>query len=138
MVAAYNAKAQDVAFVVEDLEALHAVGCGESGDDVDLPEGSDTAISEDDMATLDEMLVSLRIVEAPDNGPHFGDRGIDLLDDSGAALILSDRVCVVAHHRLWHLGGARSALNWLHLLGLLVARHGCTIIAVVDSVKQER
>lgn len=67
VVAAYRAKAQDVAFDVEDLEPLHVAGYGESGDDVDLPEVSNTLVSEHDMAALDETLVSLRVrvVEAP-------------------------------------------------------------------------
>lgn len=65
VVPADNAEADDVALVVEDLEALGAPAGGEAGDDVDLAEGAHVAVSDDDVAALDEVLVGLRVVEAP-------------------------------------------------------------------------
>ena len=102
-----HAEAEDVALVVEDFEALGAVGRGEAGDDVDLAESADISIANNDVATLDEVLVGLWIVEAADDGPDGGDRGGDLLDDGGAALIGADDVGVVAWHSVGDLGGAR-------------------------------
>lgn len=65
VVPADNAEADDVALVVEDLEALGAPAGGEAGDDVDLAEGAHVAVSDDDVAALDEVLVGLGVVEAP-------------------------------------------------------------------------
>ena len=91
-----DAEAKDVTLIVEDLKALGAVLCGEAGDDVYLTESADIAIADDDMATLHEVLVSLRIIEAADDRPDGGDGSGDLLYDGGAALVGADGVCVVA------------------------------------------
>ena len=64
VVPAHDAEADDVALVVEDLEALGAPGSGQAGDDVNLPERADVAVPADDMAALHEVLVGLRVVEA--------------------------------------------------------------------------
>lgn len=98
VVAADHAEAEDVALVVEEVEALGADGGGEAGDDVDFTEGADVAVAEDDVAALDEVLVGLRVVEAADDGPDEGDGGGDLLDDGGAALVGGHGVGVVASH----------------------------------------
>ncbi|PON94339.1 hypothetical protein TorRG33x02_098130, partial [Trema orientale] len=73
-----------VALVVEDLEALGAVVRREAGDDLDLAEGPDVAVADDDVAALDEVLVGLGVVEPPDDRPDGGDGGGDLLDHGGA------------------------------------------------------
>ena len=105
VVAADHAEADNVALVVEDVEALGADGGGEAGDDVDLAEGPDVAVAEDDVAALDEVLVGLRVVEAPHDGPDGGDRGGDLLDHGGAALLRGHHVGVVPGHRVGNNSG---------------------------------
>lgn len=107
MVAADHAETDNVALVVENLEALRAYGGGEARDDSDLTEGSDVAVAEDDVAALDEVFVGLGIVEAADDGPDGGDRGGDLLDDGGAALVWGDSVGVVASDGVGDGGGWR-------------------------------
>ena len=52
VVAADDAEADDVALVVEDLQALGAVVGGEAGDDLDLAEGADGAVADDDVTAL--------------------------------------------------------------------------------------
>ena len=102
-----DAEADDMALVVEDLEALGA-GLGvEAGDDVDLPEGTDGDGDVDDVAALDEVLVGLGVVEAADHGPHSGDRGGNLLDRGGAALVGANIVSVLTRDGVRHRGGAR-------------------------------
>lgn len=96
MVAAYNAETDNVSLIVKDLKSLGATRGGETGDDADLPDGANVAVAVDDMAALDEVLVSLRLVEAADDGPDGGDGGGDVLDDGGAALVGADGVGVVA------------------------------------------
>ena len=100
VVAADHAEADDVALVVEDVEALGADGGREAGDHADLAEGPDIAVAEDDVAALDEVLVGLRVVEAPHDGPHGGDRGGDLLHHGGAALVRGHDMGVVPSHRV--------------------------------------
>ena len=53
VVPAHHAEPDDVALVVEDLEALGAAGGGKAGDDVDHPDGADAPIAVDDVAALD-------------------------------------------------------------------------------------
>ncbi|CAL5388853.1 unnamed protein product [Camellia sinensis] len=93
-----------MALVVEDLEALGAVGGGEAGDDVHFPESSDPAVAVDDVAALDEVFVGLGVVEAAEDGPDGGDWGGDLLDHSGAALVGSYGVGVEAGYGVWSGG----------------------------------
>ena len=100
-----DAEAKDVTLIVEDLEALGAVLRGQTGDDVYLTESADIAIANDDMATLDEVLVSLRIIEAADDRPDGGDGSSDLLYDGGAALVGTDGVYVVACDGVRYGGG---------------------------------
>ena len=108
MVAADHAEGDDVAAVIEEVEALGADGGGEAGDDADLAEGADCgAVAEDEVAGLDEVLVGLGVVEAADDGPHGGQRGGDLLDNGGAALVGGNGVGVVTGH-----GGRDSRRTW--------------------------
>ncbi|KAL4296625.1 hypothetical protein GQ457_12G008340 [Hibiscus cannabinus] len=92
MVSTHDAEAENVTLVVEDLEALRAPCRGESRDDVDFTKGTDFTVSDDDVAALDKVLVSLGVIEATDNGPDGGDWGRDLLYDGGATLVWTDEV----------------------------------------------
>ena len=74
---------------------------------MDLPEGADIAVANDDVAALDKVLVRLGVVEAADDRPHGGDRSADLLHDGGAALVGPDDVGVLARHSVGDLHGAR-------------------------------
>lgn len=67
VVPTYDAEADDVLFLVQNLEALCAVGGGEAGDNVDLTEGADFAVADEEVAALDEVLVGLWVVEAADD-----------------------------------------------------------------------
>jgi hypothetical protein len=80
VVAADDAEAQDVAVVVEDLEALGAGGGREARDDGDLADAADGgAVAGLQVAGLDEVLVALRAGEAPHDGPHSGERRVHAL-----------------------------------------------------------
>ncbi|KAL6998452.1 hypothetical protein U1Q18_008579 [Sarracenia purpurea var. burkii] len=107
VVATDDAEADDVPLVVEDLEALGAVRGGEAGDEVDFPNGADSAVAVDEVAALDEVLVRLWVVEAADDGPDGGDWSGDLLHRGGAALGGANGVGVVTAYGIWHRGGAR-------------------------------
>ena len=51
-------------------------------------EGADvTAVAVNDVATLDKVLVGLRVIETPDDGPDGGDRRVDGLDHDRATLV---------------------------------------------------
>lgn len=83
-----DAEADDMSLVVEDIETLGGARGGEAGDDVNLTEATDVStVSADDAAAFKEVFVSLRVVEAADDGPYGGDRGGDLLYDGGATLV---------------------------------------------------
>lgn len=69
---------------------------------MDLSKTAHVAITIDDVATLQEMLVGLRVVEAADKGPDGGDGGGDGLDHGGAALGGSHLVCVVPENFFRH------------------------------------
>lgn len=101
MVPADDAEADDVSLVVEDLEALGAGPRGEAGDHVDLSESADVAVSDYDLAALEEVLVGLGVVEAADDGPDGGDGGGDGLGHRGAALVGAHRVGVVVDGVVW-------------------------------------
>lgn len=107
VIAADHAEANDVALVVQDVEALGADGGREAGDHAHLPERAHIAVAQDDVAALHEVLVGLRVVEAPHHGPHGGDGRRDLLHNGGAALVRRHRVDVVACHRVGDGGGGR-------------------------------
>lgn len=67
MVPTNDAEADNVSLVIEDLESLPTVSGGEAGDDVDFPEGTHVAVTDDDLAALEEMFVRLWVVEAADD-----------------------------------------------------------------------
>ena len=54
---------------------------------MDLAEGLDIVVAENDVAALDKVLIALQVVEAPHDGPHCGGRGVDLLHHGGAPLV---------------------------------------------------
>ncbi|BAT84031.1 uncharacterized protein HKW66_Vig0115240 [Vigna angularis] len=118
VIAADHAEANDVALVVEDVEALGADGGREAGDHAHLAERADVAVSQDDVAALHEVLVGLWVVEAPHHGPHGGDRRRDLLHHGGAALVRGHRVDVVAGHHVWDRSGGRRERGIRHFFGL--------------------
>ncbi|KAF9665277.1 hypothetical protein SADUNF_Sadunf16G0105900 [Salix dunnii] len=100
-----NAKTNDMSFIVEDLEAFGAVGSWEARYNVDFTESAHVTVSEDDVAALDEMLVSLRVIEPANDRPYGGDWGSDLLYHRRAALVGANSVGVEARHGLWNWGG---------------------------------
>jgi len=129
VVPADDAEADDVALVVEDLEALGAPRCGEAGDDVDFPERPDVAVASNDVTALHEVLVGLRVVKAPHDGPHGGHRGGDLLHHCRAALVFSHRVTVVTRH------GVRHRLKGLHEERIMTVSGGG--VGAVDQVEEK-
>ncbi|KAH7553899.1 hypothetical protein JRO89_XS12G0073600 [Xanthoceras sorbifolium] len=135
MVASHDAKADDVALVIEDLEPLGAALGGEAGDDVNLAEAANADVAAvDDAAALDEVLVPLRVVEPTDHGPDGCDGSRDLLDYGGVALVGPHCVNMVSRDAVGDLRGARDGLPPLELL--LADRGGRG--RVVDSVEQKR
>jgi len=56
------------------------------------------------VAALHEVLVALRVVEAPHHRPHGGDGRADRLDHHGAALVRPRHVGVVPRHRVGERG----------------------------------
>lgn len=96
VVAANHAEIDDVAIVAEDVKVLDADDGKEARDHVDLMEGPDVVVTEDVVAALGEVLVGLRAVKAPHDGPHDGDRGIDPLHHDRVPLVRGHDVCAVA------------------------------------------
>ena len=96
MVPTNNTKTNDMPFIVEDLEAFGAVSSWEARDNVDFTESAHVTVSEDDVAALDEMFISLWVVEPANDRPYGGDRGSDLLHHRRAALVGAYSVGVVA------------------------------------------
>ncbi|KAG6391205.1 hypothetical protein SASPL_148958 [Salvia splendens] len=86
VLAADDAEADDVAAVVEDLEALGGGGGGEAGDDGDLADAADAAVA-GEAAALDEVLVALGIVESAHQRPHHLRRSVDPLRDQRGACV---------------------------------------------------
>jgi len=72
VIAAADAEADDVAFIVVDLEPLGGAGSGEAGDDVDFPERPNVAISDEHVAAFDGVFVGLWVVEAADDSGDVG------------------------------------------------------------------
>ncbi|KAF5453717.1 hypothetical protein F2P56_028600 [Juglans regia] len=95
-----DAKAEDVALVVEDLEALGAGGGGQSRHHLDLSDSAHVTVAVDDVAALEEVLVGLRLVESSDQGPDGRDGSVDGLDHSGAALVGPEGVGMVEGHQV--------------------------------------
>ncbi|CAD5172561.1 unnamed protein product [Musa acuminata subsp. malaccensis] len=89
-------EAEHVTFVVQDLQALAAGGRRQAGHDADLPQRPDVAVAVDHVAALHEVLVGLRLVEAPNHRPHCGNRRRDVLHQGRAALVGPNRVLVVS------------------------------------------
>ena len=62
---------------------------------MDLTEATNVStVSAYDVAAFEEVFVSLRVVEASDDGPYGRNRGGDLLDHGGAALVRTNLVRV--------------------------------------------
>lgn len=88
MVTTDDAETYDVSLVVEDIETFGGASGGETGNDVDLTETTDVStVSADDAAAFEEVFVSLRVVEAANDGPYGRDWSGDLLDYGGATLV---------------------------------------------------
>lgn len=98
MFAADNGERDDVAVVVEDLEAFLACGGGEAGDHAHAPESADVTVAGNDVTAAYEVFVHLRRVESANHRPDGLDGGADLLDHGGAALVGADGVGVVTRH----------------------------------------
>lgn len=97
-----DAKAEDMALVVEDLEALGAEGGGQPRHHLDLSESAHVTIAVDDVAALEEVLVGLRLVESTDHRPDGRDGSVDGMDHGGAALVGPEGVVVVVGHQVWY------------------------------------
>ena len=80
MVSTDDAETENVMHVVKDLETFCAPGGREARDDVDFTEGTNITIPNNDVTALDEVLVSLGVIEAADHGPDGGYGGGDLLE----------------------------------------------------------
>lgn len=100
VLAADHAEAQQVVFVVENLEALGAGGGWEAGHDGDLSDAADAAVAWAHVAALDEVLVLLRVLEASNQGPDRVRRSLDALRYDGGADFGGRRELVV------HVDGA--------------------------------
>lgn len=86
MVPADELDAEYVQVVVELLEALGA-GCrGQTGLDVDVAQAADLELIPAHDAISDERLVSLRLVEAPDQLPHLRSMASAFFQLGGAIL----------------------------------------------------
>ena len=81
MISTDDAEAENMALVVKDLETFGAPGGREARDDVDFTESTNFTIPNDDVTALHEVLVSLGVIEAADDGPDSGDGGGNLLND---------------------------------------------------------
>ncbi|KAF7825493.1 protein BZR1-like protein 2-like [Senna tora] len=127
VVPADDAEAEDVALVVEDVEALGAGRSGEARDDVDLTESTDVAVANEDAAGLDEVLVGLGVVESADDGPDGGERSGDLLSESGTALVGTEEVGVVGGN-----GGRRK-----RVVKILEKAMRMRMRSVVDCLEEE-
>lgn len=110
VVAAHDAEADDVPFVVKDLEPLPAHSGGKARDHVDLPHSPDPAVPVDDLAALDEVLVGLRAVEAAHHRPDDRHWGRDGPGCGRAALVRFYCMGMVLHHRVRH--GESSRAGW--------------------------
>lgn len=69
-----------------DDVTLDVDGDEEVGDHMDLTEGLNVVVVEDDMTALDKVLVGLQVVEAPHDKPHYRDQGVHLLHHDRAPL----------------------------------------------------
>lgn len=101
-----DTEANNMAFVVENLESFGAIGSWKTGNDANFTETAYVAISDDDVTALNEVFVGLWVVEAAEDGPHGGDRSVDLLNDGGAALVRIRSVVVETRHRVGDRGSA--------------------------------
>lgn len=96
MVPANNAEHHDMGLVVESFQLLPAPASGQARDHWDLPDRTFTGpISRHYFAGLDELLVGLRVVELPDDGPDQPQWGVDGLDEGRAALVVAELVAVM-------------------------------------------
>lgn len=95
MIPADDTKPRHAPPLIEKVQPLRARGGGQPGDDADVPQithshGEPFPHS----AALDEMLVRLGPVEAPDDGPDCVRRRVDALGEQGEALERVDPVVV--------------------------------------------
>lgn len=116
---------------------------------MDLPKRSNVAIPENNVAALEEVLVSLRVIKATDHRPHGRYWGRDFLDHSGAALVGPHWVAVVDGNRVWDLrcasqwrpaeddggGGGWCLLRLLTCCGYDGGAIGARGVVAIDSVK---
>lgn len=111
VVPTHDAKTDDVSLVVKDLEPLRAADSWQPGYDVDFPQRPHLAVTKDDVAALDEVLVGLWVVEPAHDRPHGGYGGCDVLGHGGAALVGAHRVGVVAGDAFRDVGGREVAVG---------------------------
>ncbi|KAG6545449.1 hypothetical protein Mapa_013049 [Marchantia paleacea] len=98
--ASQHSEAAHVIGVIKNLQPLYAVGGGQARDQPHLPNAAGRAFAYEQRRALQEMLVGLRLIEPPNNGPHQLHRRVDLLVESGTALMLQDFLIVVTLHEI--------------------------------------
>ncbi|KAK8485258.1 hypothetical protein V6N13_062745 [Hibiscus sabdariffa] len=91
-----DAKTKHVTFVVEDLEPLGAESGGETRYHVDFTEAADVAVADYDMAALEEVFVSLRVIKTANHRPDGFHGGVYGLNHGGATLIRTQVVNMVS------------------------------------------
>lgn len=100
MIASDHAEAKHVTFIIKDLKPLCARSGGEAGYHVDFAEGSHVTVPDYNVATLEEIFVSLRVIESANQGPSRLDWGFDKLNHRGTTLVRSKGVYVVQRDRV--------------------------------------
>ncbi|KAL4369665.1 hypothetical protein GQ457_05G031780 [Hibiscus cannabinus] len=87
-------------FVVEDLEPFGAEGGGETRYHVDFTEAADVAVADDDVAALEEVFVSLGVIETANHRPDGFHGGVYGLNQGGATLVRTKIVNMVSGHHV--------------------------------------
>jgi len=99
VVSSHDSEAQNVAIVVQNLEPLGAALCWKPRHHANLSRAPHGTVAPHGAAT-DEMLVRLRFVETPHNGPDVLHRCPNPLDDHGTAPAVANRMIVISSHHV--------------------------------------
>lgn len=140
VMAAHHAETHHVLLIVQDLKPLRAGLRRHPRHHPHLPESAHVAVADDNVAALQEVLVRLGVVEAPDDRPDGADGGVDRLHHGGAALVGPHRVAVVAEHVFRHGELAGNGADPRGLRLFLVRRRGGggDVVSWADPLKLKR